>query len=161
MVEILQTLLDAIQGQKVSAAFAFVVIVAILGISGYFIYKFMQSSLLNAPAYVKNKKGKKAELTSGEEWLKSEEGSKYLESLIVTHIKLNDERIAGKVSEKIQKDIKLAIFEETKALYERISFMREEYAGNYVPRKEIENLVEDIDEVRVQVAKIKGHLNID
>lgn len=163
MLEVLKAIFDAIQGQQVSAVFAFVVILAILGVSGYYIYKFMQSALLNAPEYMRNRKSRRSGVitTTGEEWLKSEEGIKYLDSVIVTHIKLNDERIVEKVAQKIHSELKIQIFEETKSLYERIAKMREEYAGNYATRREIEPLVNDIDEVRLEVAKIKGHLNMD
>lgn len=161
MIEVLKTILDSLQGQQISAVFAFIIIFTILGVSGYFIYKFMNSALINAPNYIKDKKNRtRGSVTSGEEWLKSEEGDRYLTGVIITKIKLNDERIIDKISKKVESELKIHIFQETKTLYERISKMREEYAGNYVPRKEIENLVQDIDEVRIQVAKIKGHLNM-
>lgn len=162
MADLLKIMLESIQGQQVSAAFAFVVILAILGGFGYFIFNFMKSYLIEAPSYVKGKKERKTNIIySAEEWLRSEDGQKFLEDTIITHIKLNDERILEKVSKKVKSDLSLQIFKDTKALYDRISEMREEYAGSYATKREMEPFIEDLDDLRIDFAKLKGHLNIN
>ena len=162
--ELFFAILETLKGQQISAVFSFVVIFAILFLCGFFITKYMKSALLKAPDYVpgRNVGGSLSakNSSSGEEWFKSEEGTKYIKDFINIQIKLDDERIEEKLVKNIQSHIKIHSFEESKKIYESISKMREEYAGNYVTKKDLDRVIEDLDNVRIELAKVKGHFNI-
>lgn len=158
MTEIFKLILESLKGHQVDAMFAFVVIFTILVLCGYFIFKYTTISIKRKG---KEETGDTKIILSAEEWIKSEEGNNYLEDIILTRIILNDDRISDKISKKIDADLKLKIFEETKVLYERISKMREDFAGNYIVKEDIRAISKELDLLQIDIAKLKGKMNID
>lgn len=146
MLKIIQTLIDSISGQQVDAVFVFAIILSMFLVAGWVALKAIRS----------HSKGDSDKESVGKQGV-----SPSFETIIDERLRSMENEIVDKVSIRVASDFKMKIFEETKSIYESISKMREEYAYMCMAKKELESVHRDLDDVRMQMAKLKGQLDVD